>query len=368
MSSFHPPPGPPPGQQSYQPPPGPPPSQKLPAYETQSPPYPHNWTIIPDTSELPPPPSLSYEVSPAANASPGDAYRGAQWCLKNRLWAPRPLTAEQREEVQAGSLRLIKQNPYLGDVLENGRPGTYSCRTHASCADSILLTHLPAYSALHDSPSVTGRSKTIYFEIRPLVLGRDGQSNQYSGPQHEVTKSEKHGIKNFSRLFSRSSNKQKEVSSSGPSNMVQNTDSGIAIGYCAPPYPPFRLPGWHRGSLAVHSDDGHQYINNDEGGSDFTTPFYDAQVVGIGMTFSLPRKPPTYEGGSQNPLDIEVFFTRDGVKTGGWDGNAELDSKSAEGAVGLKGECDLFPVVGVFGGVDFSVVLDPSGWVYTPPE
>jgi opacity protein-like surface antigen len=156
------------------------------------------------------------------------------------------------------------------------------------------------------------------------------------------------------------------------STSFSEADAGIAIGFVAPPYPTFRLPGWQRGSLAVHGDDGRKYVNDTYGGVDFTSAFKPGEVVGIGMKFSLPRNPPSYDQSSSTQqrgvgmLDIAVFFTRNGVRDGGWDGNEELDERCEGGAVGLKGECDLYAAVGVFGSVDFEVFFSPEDWLYNP--
>jgi hypothetical protein len=184
------------------------------------------------------------------------------------------------------------------------------------------MTNLPMYSVIWDSPFNTQRPKTIYFELKVIGVGRGGSS-------------------------------------------LGEADAGIAIGFIAPPYPTFRLPGWERGSLGVHGDDGRKYVNDPWGGIDFTTAFAPRDTVGIGMTFSTPKNPPSYEQTQQGRMPhIDVFFTRNGKKEGGWDGNEELDTRSEGGNVGLRGECDLFPAIGVFGGVDFDVLFHPSQWMY----
>lgn len=65
-------------------------------------------------------------------------------------------------------------------------------------------------------------------------------------------------------------------------------ESGIAIGYCAKPYPGWRLPGWERASLGVHGDDGRRFVNDTWGGKDFTTGFAPGETVGIGMVLKVP--------------------------------------------------------------------------------
>jgi hypothetical protein len=64
-------------------------------------------------------------------------------------------------------------------------------------------------------------------------------------------------------------------------------ENGIAIGYCAKPYPSWRLPGWERASLGVHGDDGRRFVNDTWGGKDFTTKFIEGETVGIGMEFDV---------------------------------------------------------------------------------
>lgn len=344
---YQPPSGPPPShgtsKSEYAPPPGPPPehndtqarsehaappqaplSQQLPQQPAPSwdpPPY-HDWTVIPDTALLPPPPSIGYDISPTANATIEESERAFAWTNTNPLWSPQQLAPSTHAAIQNAQLALLKAPSYLGDLLPQPQAGHWRCRTHANCRDSSILTNLPMYSVFWDSPLQTHQSKTIYFEVKVTGIGRGGFS-------------------------------------------LQEADAGIAIGFAAPPYPTFRLPGWERASIGVHGDDGRKYVNDSYGGNDFTTAFKPGDTVGIGMTFSVPKNPPSYEQTQQGKLlDIEVFFTRNGKKEGSWDGNEELDVRSEGGNTGLRGECDLFPAIGVFGGVDFDVFFHPSQWLY----
>ena len=325
-SSYTAPPGPPPKRESsgYAPPAGPPPSYpQQPPPSWDPPPY-HDWTVIPDTSLLPPPPSMGYDSSPTANASTEEGDRALAWTNMNPLWPPQNLQPSTHAAIQNGQLALLKAPSYLGDLLPQPQAGHWRCRTHAKCRDSSVLTNLPMYSVFWDSPLNTQRSKTIYFELKVIGIGRGGIS-------------------------------------------FSEADAGIAIGFVAPPYPTFRLPGWERASRGVHGDDGRKYVNDAWGGIDFTSAFKPGDTVGIGITFSVPRNPPSYEESQQGRmLDIDVFFTRNGVKEGGWDGNEELDVRSEGGNTGLRGESDLFPAIGVFGGVDFDVFFHPSQWLYRP--
>ena len=75
-TGYEPPPGPPPRREESADPQGPPPS--YPDTSAEPPPY-HDWTIIPDTSLLPPPPGIRHGESPSGNASTSDADRALEW-------------------------------------------------------------------------------------------------------------------------------------------------------------------------------------------------------------------------------------------------------------------------------------------------
>lgn len=136
------------------------------------------------------------------------------------------------------------------------------------------------------------------------------------------------------------------------------------------------MPGWHRGSLAVHGDDGHKFVNDRWGGKDFTKPFKKGEVVGIGMTFSpgAGAAPTSSEKGSGGPsggaagtvIETEVFFTRNGKLDGRWNLHESLDAQEDLPVTGLEGYHDLVVSVGTFGQVGAEVVLDPRGWAYKP--
>lgn len=272
---------------------------------------------VPDTSQLPPPPTVGYEESPTANASGDSANRGRAWCRANPLYVPGTLSSDQLALVSAGSIPLSAPPGFHGGIEFRGR-GTWIVRTrqrnHPDCA---IVAGLPSYSAAFDNLHRTGHPKTIYYEVRVIRMG------------------------------------------GGDGHGSEEADAGIVLGFVAPPYPPFRLPGWERASLGVHGDDGRRYVDDNRGGKDFTTSFKPGEVVGIGMTFSGPRF-------SGQRASVDVFFTREGRRVGGWDLFEERD-RDEEGSVeGLDGGRDLLAAVGLFGAVEFEVRFKRDEWLYRP--
>jgi hypothetical protein len=301
-SGFSPPPGPPPrsqlSKQDYAPPSGPPPSQT-----DSNPPAYHDWTVVPDTALLPPPPAAPQEYSPANNASEEDADRALEWCRMNPVFPPTAPPPAIYSSVSVGSVQLERPSTLAkASELREKHQGTWTVKTKKGHRDSILLTDLPLYFAAVDNPLQTGRAKSIYFEVR---------------------------VKN-----------------------IVDAQSIVAIGYAAKPYPPWRLPGWERASIGVHSDDGRRYVNDSWGGRDFVNVFAPGDTVGIGMKF-LPEK--SSEVGSEGKCKAKAFFTRNGVEEGGWDMDEERDAEHDEGIAGLQGESDMYAAVGVFGGVELEV-------------
>ncbi|KAF2839437.1 hypothetical protein M501DRAFT_1011269 [Patellaria atrata CBS 101060] len=332
-SSYDPLPGPPPSfnpqrgnnDETYAPPQGPPPSKKQSSSDAEPPPY-HDWTVIPDTALLPPPPSMSYDESFAGNANRSDSDKADIWCERFPMYPPFNFSPAQLDAIRSGQIILVKPPEYTGDLLPTKIAGVWKCRTWAKCKDACLLTALPLYSALAQSPLRTGRPKTIYYELKIIGVGRQGGHTTF-----------------------------------------EEADASISIGFAAPPYPSWRAPGWQRASLGVHGDDGRRFVNDPWGGLDFTDAFNSGDTVGLGITYSLPKNPPAY--GNQAPprlLDAEVFFTRNGKKNGGWDLHEQLDEKIIGGVRGLEGDYDIVGAVGVFGGVDFEVIFQPGQWMYQP--
>ncbi|KAF2155312.1 hypothetical protein K461DRAFT_266596 [Myriangium duriaei CBS 260.36] len=133
--------------------------------------------------------------------------------------------------------------------------------------------------------------------------------------------------------------------------------SAVALGFAAPPYPSFRLPGWERASMAVHSDDGRRYINDNCGGRDFTSAFSAGEVVGVGMTFT-----PSLAG-----TRVECFLTREGRKVGSWDLHEERDAGDQVGDPrGLGGERDICAAIGFWGATEFEFRARRDEWLFRP--
>ncbi|KLU84009.1 hypothetical protein MAPG_03057, partial [Magnaporthiopsis poae ATCC 64411] len=138
-------------------------------------------------------------------------------------------------------------------------------------------------------------------------------------------------------------------------------ETSLSIGFAALPYPPFRLPGWHRGSIAVHGDDGHRYTNDLGGGCSFTEPFRRGDRYGIGITFTASSPDGSEQ---QRQLGADVFFTRNGQLVGSWDLHEETDADQSGGVFGLEGDHDLSCAIGSFNRVSFEIIFDPARWMY----
>lgn len=280
----------------------------------QPPPY-HDWqSAVPDTSLLPPPPSLTHLQSPTGNAQEVEAVRAHEWCQRYPLFKPHQPTSEQVNAVKAGMIELQRPREFNGS-LTSIEPGLWKGSTKPGARDCALIGSLPLYFENVHSPRHTHRPKTIYFEVKVLSYG---------------------------------------------GRTTASDENAIAVGFCSVPYPTWRMPGWERGSVGVHSDDGRRYVNDTEGGVDFTAPFKPGETIGIGINFSPP------DSSSSQALKGKVFLTRDGADAGGWDIHEEMDSETEFGTLGIDGAYDLYAAVGVFGEVEFEVAFQPRRWMWNP--
>ncbi len=307
--------GPPPTQQQnteYAPPPGPPPSKdwiappqdNKQAQDTKQA-NPHDWeSVVPDTTLFPPPPAIfsGYEYSPGNNATEEEAEAGEMWCEQHPLTQPMALDPAGQNALQTNNFRLVEPPGFNGSLRWLGA-GHWEGRTNRACPDRCLISYPPLYVVAQHDPTRYGQPKTIYYEVKLR----------------------------------------------GDSKTVN-----LSLGFSALPYPSFRLPGWHRGSLAVHGDDGHRYINDRWGGKDFTVEFRKGDTYGIGMTFT--------PDGSHRPR-VDIFFTRNGSREGGWDLHEETDAEEDLPVTGLEGFHDLCCSVGAYEDTSFEVVFDPAKWL-----
>lgn len=302
----------------YQPPPGPPPGYSSHPLDENPPPY-HNWQeAVPDTATFPPPPISGFYSSGAGNASSDDAERAHHFCDHIPLWTPVRPSAAVCNTVENDDLHPVRPREFNGELVRIGKGRWRGFAGHGS-GDSVILSHLPLYFAAANSPLVTEKSKTIYFEVKVLGLGV------------------------------------------GPGG--GGDSSGLAVGFVAQPYPTWRSPGWERGSLGVFSDDGCRFVNDSWGGRDFIRPFEIGDTIGLGMVFSLPENINAVSGGTKPT--VTVFCTRNGQREGGWDLHEEVDEESGS-VTGLEGDFDLYGAVGLFGGVGFEVCFDHTRWLYRP--
>ncbi|KAI1933295.1 hypothetical protein LOZ12_002393 [Ophidiomyces ophidiicola] len=327
--SYAPPPGPPPDyRQTYYPPPAAPPPSLAVSPEVPGlyqPPV-HNWQAIPDTADLPPPPAHAYLYSNTGNALEADADRAHDFCDNTPLTRPtKPLPAVY-QAAQKAYFQPVRPREYVGALSSSGS-GEWKGHTVSGNGDCIVWTDKPVYFAEEDSPLVTERQKTIYFEVQLVSL---------SGGTPDQT-------------------------------------PGFSIGYVAQPYPTWRSPGWERGSLGVFSDDGCRFINDSFGGKEFTTEFLVGETVGLGMTFHrVDEKPfktaprPPNADGTTSSFAVEAFLTRNGQVAGKWDLHEETDGEQGS-LEGLEGDFDLHGAIGFFGGVEFKACFDPAGWKWSPP-
>lgn len=312
---------PPPPQQEYhqQPPPKAAASSYADAPPTYDSSYPqHDWqAAVPDTSLFPPPPSIfsGFYVSPTSNATEEEAIAGEEWCEQYPLTPPLVLDDVSKGALHFHNIRLMEPVGFNGKLTWLGQGHWYG-ETAAKSPDRCIISYPPLYAVNQHDPQRTGQPWTVYYEVKLLS---------------------------------------------------DSPDVLLGMGFTALPYPSFRMPGWHRGSLAVHGDDGHKYINDRWGGKAFTQPFRRGETYGIGMTFkpspASSGETKQGDGGPDKPL-VDIFFTRNGALTGGWNVHEETDAEEDLPVTGLEGLHDLCASIGTFDGVKFEAVFEPGKWLY----
>lgn len=189
-----------------------------------------------------------------------------------------------------------------------GYPPTTSIKIiKKRCPDSTILSQVPLYLARYHHPSGANPTVVIGYHLSIAGLPLDG-------------------------------------------------DSIVAMGFACVPYPQYRLPGWHRGSLAIHSDDGRRYCNDGYGGIEFTRPFSQGDQLALALVMRWVTVP-----GGAGMVESEVVFVRNGRREGGWMVREEVESGRPDPKIGLLGERDIFAAVGVSGGKGVEVAVRVMG-------
>ncbi|KAH7105189.1 hypothetical protein BKA62DRAFT_440758 [Auriculariales sp. MPI-PUGE-AT-0066] len=312
-AAWYAPPAGPPATASYAPPAGPPPSTYLPpaapppqaSYAAPPGPAPppsyeeiqSQFSSMPEPL-APPPPVLSYLASPALNASEDEFEGGERFIDSYPLAPPRHLSMDEARATDEARFTLLRPPNFDGEIVRGG-DGTSLVRASYT-RDTTIIPNLPLFSATRRA------APTVYYEIQIVKLGRDGS---------------------------------------------------VVIGMCAVPYPPFRLPGWHRASIGVHADDGHRYSCDSSGGLEFTEPFVPGDVLGLGLELHTSQ----------------VWFTRNGVLAGGWNlREGRTDEADSFGVPwdGLDGTRDIYAAIGICGEAQAIVNVggERSGkpWMWRP--
>jgi hypothetical protein len=231
------------------------------------------------------------------------------------LYQPAQLDATTMNAMNSGNINMFAPPHYRG-TLNRQSVGVWRGKSRDDkCPDSCLATYPPLYSVAAHNPLATRQRKIIYYEVHIL---QDSRANETS----------------------------------------------LALGFAAPPYPAFRLPGWHRASLGVHGDDGHKYINDRWGGKSFTQPFHRGETLGIGMEFV-----PIYDGphgphDRPDRISVDIFLTRNGTESGRWNLHEETDLEQDLPVTGLEGFHDICAAIGVFSIVSFEIVFVPDKWLW----
>jgi hypothetical protein len=260
-----------------------------------------------------PPPSGSHFDSLYSNAPDDERDMGEMFCNQHSLFPPLNMAVEDLERATADEYTLIAPpamtvpknsklttwKRFKGDFQNERKDKTVFIRSKKDTKDCIFVSDKPFYAPR------SLRNARIYYEVTITSL-----------PHPD--------------------------------------DAAIAIGFTCLPYPPFRLPGWHRGSLAVHSDDGRRYVNDSLSGKDFVRPFQEGETIGIGVDYARQV----------------VLLTRNGMFENEWSLVQDMNTSGTDpyrgfrdgGVHGITGESDVYAAVGVYGSVGVIVNFDRSNF------
>ena len=117
-----------------------PPGPSLSQIPSDNPPPYHDWTSIPDTSLLPPPPSLGHELS-KYNATWDDAARAHAFCDRFPPYTPAQPSLKVQQAVRNGDIVVERPREYTGE-LKPVVAGVWSAKTRKGCGDCVLLSAL----------------------------------------------------------------------------------------------------------------------------------------------------------------------------------------------------------------------------------
>ncbi|KAI7882845.1 SPRY-domain-containing protein [Lichtheimia hyalospora FSU 10163] len=109
----------------------------------------------------------------------------------------------------------------------------------------------------------------------------------------------------------------------------------LAIGLATKPYPGWRLPGWHRHSVAYHSHTGAVHASDPFIGRPYGPPFKEGDVVGVGYLSNTST----------------VFFTRNGKNLG-------------KASIGFK--FPVYPAIGAAGPCQVAVNFGQQEFLFSP--
>ncbi|KAG0750048.1 hypothetical protein G6F57_011135 [Rhizopus arrhizus] len=112
-------------------------------------------------------------------------------------------------------------------------------------------------------------------------------------------------------------------------------EDSVAIGFATKPYPRWRLPGWHKHSIAYHSNSGAVFISDPTYGRPYGPPIKEGDVVGVGYLF---------QSGT-------VFFTKNGQNLG-------------KALIGFK--YPIYPIIGASGPCHVLVNFGLQEFLFTP--
>ncbi|ORE02077.1 SPRY-domain-containing protein [Rhizopus microsporus var. microsporus] len=112
-------------------------------------------------------------------------------------------------------------------------------------------------------------------------------------------------------------------------------EDSVAIGFATKPYPRWRLPGWHKHSVAYHSNSGAVFVSDSTYGRPYGPPIKEGDVVGVGYL---------YQSGT-------IFFTQNGKNLG-------------KALIGFK--YPIFPIIGASGPCHVSVNFGLQEFLYVP--